>query len=903
MKNKYANIMRILVGCLLILLLPLSIITAQGGITYSATNIALSPDGSLLAVTGRSYQNESGEDIFAIDILDAITGQVVVSLDSEFSIRSVSWSSDNSQIVTSNSWGPVEIWTIADGSVIGLTGGGAIQVRDVQWSPVGGEIAFPIGIGIDIANTNGISHSLVDNDVVNQPTLIAWAPDGTRIASVGGTYLRIWDLVDRPVDGKLLNRFDVGSVNALAWHPDGTQVVVSNQDGLIRLLDVTNGQEITSFNTGVEIDDTLALNPTGEQIALSMVPHDIAIWDISSGTLLKSFPIPTFATTLSWSGDGTRLYYNSFQSDGVYVNGVSLASAEIPLLFEQPLANAGIDQLIMDVASFGSEAVTLDGSASTDPDGTIVSYSWTENDVEIATGPTPTVDLAVGEHTITLTVTDDDGLTASDTVVITVQAASTSARVTANLQALYTFDEGGGLLINDVSGVGAPMGLTIDNQYAVTWSADGLTLNSATVIDSRGPATKFINAARATNALTIEAWVTPSNITQDGPARMVTLSPDIWERNITLGQGLWPGQPNDTFDIRLRTTDTSDNGQPSITSPSGAASTNLTHLVYTRDAAGTATLYVNNVPVVSDTVAGDFSNWDTSYRLALGNEVTLERPWLGTYHLVALYDQALTPAEVEQNFNAGSQAQGTQSPPPAPTPMPTPTLNRVTSGLQAFYTFDEGSGYFIHDNAGANTGLDLVIDDVNMVNWTTGGLTLTAPAMLKTSGPATGIINAAQSTNEVTLEAWLQPTTTAQNGPARLISLSEDLYNRNFTLGHGIWSSFDTAYTVRLRTTDTSMDGQPPLETGAGAITGNLTHVVYTRDAAGNAALYVDGALVQTHTVTGDFSNWDASYRLLLGSELTHQRTWSGTYYLAAIYNRALTAAEVQQNYAAGHGS
>jgi hypothetical protein len=77
----------------------------------------------------------------------------------------------------------------------------------------------------------------------------------------------------------------------------------------------------------------------------------------------------------------------------------------------------------------GSEAVTLVGSASTDPDGTIVSYSWTdESSTEIATGVTPTVDLPVGEHIITLIVTDDDGLTASDTVVITVQAARLSPR-------------------------------------------------------------------------------------------------------------------------------------------------------------------------------------------------------------------------------------------------------------------------------------------------------------------------------------------------------------------------------------------------------------------------------------------------------------------------------------------
>ncbi len=89
---------------------------------------------------------------------------------------------------------------------------------------------------------------------------------------------------------------------------------------------------------------------------------------------------------------------------------------------QPPVANAGVDQTVSDSDGNGTQSVTLNGTASSDADGSIVSYSWKEGVSTIATGANPPVVLAVGPHTITLTVTDEDGATATDQVVVTVNA-------------------------------------------------------------------------------------------------------------------------------------------------------------------------------------------------------------------------------------------------------------------------------------------------------------------------------------------------------------------------------------------------------------------------------------------------------------------------------------------------
>lgn len=96
-----------------------------------------------------------------------------------------------------------------------------------------------------------------------------------------------------------------------------------------------------------------------------------------------------------------------------------------------PVANAGTDQTITRTSPAGA-SVSLDGTGSTDADGTIVSYEWLENGTVIATGATTAHTFALGTHTVTLRVTDDDGASSEDVVTITVNNAPPVANAGAN---------------------------------------------------------------------------------------------------------------------------------------------------------------------------------------------------------------------------------------------------------------------------------------------------------------------------------------------------------------------------------------------------------------------------------------------------------------------------------------
>ncbi|MDX1997980.1 MAG: tandem-95 repeat protein [Thermoanaerobaculia bacterium] len=380
--------------------------------------------------------------------------------------------------------------------------------------------------------------------------------------------------------------------------------------------------------------------------------------DVDGDALTVAITVAPSHGTAAVQGDGTVLYTPAADYSGAdaFTYSVSdpsgaAASATVSLTVtpvnDPPVA-------VADAFSMTMEATLTTGSLAndTDPDGdplAITALGAASNGTATLLSPdsfsyAPALNFA-GVDSFSYTVSDGQGGSAVGTVTITVQRP---ARIGTNLQVLYNFGEGIGNTVMDMSGVGTPMNLTIGNPANVSWQPGRLAINTATLIQSAGAATKVISAVRASNQVTMEAWVIPRNLTQTGPAAIATISQSTSQRNITLGQ------TTNRWDTRLRTS-TSGAGGVNLTSATGSLTTALTHIVFTRDASGAARVYRDGVLLSSFTTTGNLSTWVTTYKFGIGAELNGGRPWLGDLDLVAVYSRALTATEVRQNFLSGPQ--------------------------------------------------------------------------------------------------------------------------------------------------------------------------------------------------------------------------------------------------------
>ncbi|MCK4424208.1 PKD domain-containing protein, partial [Candidatus Bathyarchaeota archaeon] len=149
-----------------------------------------------------------------------------------------------------------------------------------------------------------------------------------------------------------------------------------------------------------------------------------------------SFDPDGYITSYFWTfGDGTNatdiIVTHVYADDGSYMvtltvtddDGANASSTAAKTVLNRPPVASFTESA---TTVFAGEVIQFNASASYDPDGSIVSYTWNFGDDNITTSFTTTINhtyTTPGTYNVTLTVTDDDGLTDDKVKTLTVETA------------------------------------------------------------------------------------------------------------------------------------------------------------------------------------------------------------------------------------------------------------------------------------------------------------------------------------------------------------------------------------------------------------------------------------------------------------------------------------------------
>ncbi|MBU2877251.1 MULTISPECIES: LamG domain-containing protein [Aliiglaciecola] len=228
--------------------------------------------------------------------------------------------------------------------------------------------------------------------------------------------------------------------------------------------------------------------------------------------------------------------------------------------------------------------------------------------------------------------------------------ATGGGRFENDLIAKWEFKTGTGTTAFDTSGVEPAIDLTLSGD--VSWIGGwGLQMVNGKAQGSTASSKKLHTLLTATGEMSIEAWVVPANVTQEGPARIISYSGGSQTRNFTLGQTLY------NYDYLLRTSNTDANGETALSTADAdeLLQSSLQHVVITYDQINGRQIYVNGMHsgVTDNVEVGNFNEWNDTYAFVLGNEVSSDIPWAGSIRMVAVHNRTLTSEQIAQNFAAG----------------------------------------------------------------------------------------------------------------------------------------------------------------------------------------------------------------------------------------------------------
>jgi parallel beta-helix repeat protein len=244
------------------------------GHTDWVTSVAFSPDGRLLA-SGSGYYDKT------IKLWDVASGSLVRTLEGHASgVYSVAFSPDG-RLLASGSYKEIKLWDVATGREVRTLTGHSESV----WS-------------------------------------VAFSPDGRLLAS--GSYdktIKLWDVTSGSLVRTLTGH--TGSVYSVAFSPDGRLLASGSYDKTIKLWEVASGREVRTLSGHTSWVNSVAFSPDGRLLASGScgqrdsggvcIQGEIKLWDVASGSLVRTLTGPDSVLSVAFSPDGRLLASGSYK--------------------------------------------------------------------------------------------------------------------------------------------------------------------------------------------------------------------------------------------------------------------------------------------------------------------------------------------------------------------------------------------------------------------------------------------------------------------------------------------------------------------------------------------------------------------------------------------------------------
>ena len=289
--------------------------------------VAFSPDGTLLA---------TASDAGTVTMWDLATQKVLYSLSTQApaSAHGLAFSPDGKRLATSAAPGSVAIWDVTTGQLLQTLHGdigpiidikfdragthlGAVSVESsgfvwdlstsqygmIQQGHIGRVIALsfsPDGMRVAALHGDGVTGAVSINDIATGDELfsfvgpgagqIAYNADGTRLTTVYGTAVNIWDAL-------------TGQALVTSTLTDSTGQIFS-----VPFIVHINAVDAADFQRSVDQFEIVAFSPDGRRLATSTLNQKALVWDAATGQLLLTLSGHTGGVgAVAFSPDGLHL--------------------------------------------------------------------------------------------------------------------------------------------------------------------------------------------------------------------------------------------------------------------------------------------------------------------------------------------------------------------------------------------------------------------------------------------------------------------------------------------------------------------------------------------------------------------------------------------------------------------